>query len=276
MKKTKVEEWRERLSKDGRYLKRIKTNQTPELCEIAIRQNPMALEFVKEPTLELCQLAVSISKKAMKFVPYNEETKDWFLDYVRERLSILPDLLYQPESLQWEFLWKYPTMAHQLKDATCRIGLEKAKGWTPLYTFHEEHSHCFEIFYAQIREGWFGVLNSSKLSVEENQELTFMISPFKAKGLTVGLEKELKERKRAVRLDYVWDEISNVFVKRTTDEIIEPQMLVQQNPHALGLIIHRGKDYRLCRLAKRLDPKVGWYSPYHVLEYFCALSTRGE
>lgn len=276
MKQEKIEEWKERLSKDGLYLKRIKTNQTPELCEIAIRQNPMALEFVKEPSLELCQLAVSLDKHAIKVTPYNEETKDWFLDYVRERLSMLPDLLCQPEVLQWEFLWKYPMMSHAIEDATCRIGLEKAKGWTPLYALNKEHAQCFEIFYAQIRMEWETILHGSELSVEENQELMLMISPFKTEGLPVMLEKELKEKRRKVRFDYIWDEISSVFVKKANDEIIEPHVLVQQIPHALGLAKNRGKDYRLCRLAKRLDPQVGWYSPYHVLEYFSDLSTRGE
>lgn len=199
VKQSKVKEWKEKLAKDGRYLKRIKKNQTPELCEIAIRRDPMALEFVNEPTLELCQLAVGISEKALKFVPYNEETKEWFLSYVRERLSILPDLNSQPEILQWEFLKQYPYYAHNLNDATFRIGLEKAKDrMLTTYILKENHAQCFEIFYAQVKEGLGSILHQSQLSEDDLKELWLMVSPLIVKVPTLpdALKQKLEGRRK--------------------------------------------------------------------------------
>lgn len=269
VKQLKVKEWKEKLAKDGRYLKRIKKNQTPELCEIAIRRDPMALEFVNEPTLELCQLAVGISEKALKFVPYNEETKEWFLSYVRERLSILPDLNSQPEILQWEFLKQYPYYAHNLNDATCRIGLEKAKDrMLTSYVWKEEHSQCFEIFYAQVKNGFGGELKHAQLSEDDLRELWLMISPliFEFPTLSDGLKQKIERKRDEFLSRYYPNLMGDLFEERVSGKEIGIIELIQSEPEALSITNNYNKSYRLCRLAKRLDNEMEWFSPYHALE----------
>lgn len=57
------------ISSDPEYLKNIK-NFTPELCEKAIKANPLALQYIPAnfKTIELCTIAVEIDGMALQFV----------------------------------------------------------------------------------------------------------------------------------------------------------------------------------------------------------------
>jgi len=51
-------------------------NQTEEICKIAIKTNPLSIEFVKNQTPELCKYALSISADAMEFIKPENRTED--------------------------------------------------------------------------------------------------------------------------------------------------------------------------------------------------------
>ena len=60
------------LKKDGMLLKKIpKKEQTVDICKIAIRQNPLALQFVSRKCLDskMCLAAVKKDGQAFRYVP---------------------------------------------------------------------------------------------------------------------------------------------------------------------------------------------------------------
>lgn len=58
----------ELLKANGNLIGLVKT-QTPRLIKIALIQNPLSLEHVRDKTFELCTFAVNRDKSAIKFVP---------------------------------------------------------------------------------------------------------------------------------------------------------------------------------------------------------------
>lgn len=279
MKEKDLRNWKEKLSKDGFYLKRIKKNQTSELCEIAIRQNPLALKFVNERTLELCQLAVSLDLQALKFVPYNEETKGWYLDTLRDHLFFLPEVNIQSEALQWEYIRRYPNKLYGLKRSTQRIELEKAKRGE--FYEHDNDKDDFEICYAVMMSDFaFGQMNRleccKQLNGEERRELRLIAIPFNNAPLPLSLQNLLKDEYKRLGALYECETFSNKdqFIHRQTSEKFDFYTLLQSEPHVLGMINHSKRDYRSCRLAKRLDPLTQWHSPYHILEGLYQLNSK--
>lgn len=66
------------LKRDGMLLKKIpKKEQTIELCKAAIRQNPLALQFVSRKCLDskMCLAAVKKNGQAFRYVPGQFVTK---------------------------------------------------------------------------------------------------------------------------------------------------------------------------------------------------------
>ena len=57
----------EKVKEDGLALEYVK-EQTPEICWEAVRQNGLALEYVKEQTPEICLEAVRQSGDSVRFV----------------------------------------------------------------------------------------------------------------------------------------------------------------------------------------------------------------
>jgi hypothetical protein len=55
------------VSKDGMLLRFI-TDQTPDICEVAVQNNPMALQYVREQTPELCLNAIRDNGLALEHV----------------------------------------------------------------------------------------------------------------------------------------------------------------------------------------------------------------
>ena len=66
------------LKKDGMLLKKIpKKEQTIELCEASIKQNPLALQFASKKCLDpkMCLTAVKKNRQAFRYVPRQFVTK---------------------------------------------------------------------------------------------------------------------------------------------------------------------------------------------------------
>ncbi len=59
----------EAVQMDGSALKNIRQElQTPEICLTAVKQNGMALKYVKEQTIEICLAAVKKNSYALRYV----------------------------------------------------------------------------------------------------------------------------------------------------------------------------------------------------------------
>lgn len=66
------------LKTNGMLLQKVpKKEQTPEICEIAIKQNPLALKFASRKCLNsnICLIAVKNNAKAFQYVPNQFITK---------------------------------------------------------------------------------------------------------------------------------------------------------------------------------------------------------
>ena len=290
MKQSKIEEWKEKLSKDGLYLKRIKKNQTPELCEIAVKQDPWAIEFVQNQSLELCQLAikceprtlsvirhptlelyqfaVGIERKVISIVPYNSETKEWLMEETLKDSTFVPFMDDQAEALQMVYLRTHTENARWIRERSLRVALEKVKGETLLLSsLYEEN---FEVMFETVRhcsEVWLEkALLDMKLTTEDKDELRLMANLHRSVSrLSSNHILELFEEK---------EELSGLFgyyykgglVRLSDEKKMTISSLIEEYELGLSLIPYPLKDYRLCRHATRLHEKSKWFSPYHALE----------
>jgi capsule polysaccharide export protein KpsC/LpsZ len=55
------------VKRNGDIIQHIQ-NQTLELCEAAIKQNPWSTRFIKEQTAELCMTAVQLNGHVIQFI----------------------------------------------------------------------------------------------------------------------------------------------------------------------------------------------------------------
>ena len=88
------------LQNDGTQIKYL-TNQTPELCAIAIAQNPIALAFVVQQTPGLCRMAVRMDPSILNVV--TEQT----YDLIMEALKINPHAYKFIDKNKFPDLYKY-------------------------------------------------------------------------------------------------------------------------------------------------------------------------
>ena len=59
------EEAKNMVTRNGLYLANI-NDQTEEICEAAIEQNPYAIKYVQDKSIELCLTALTLSRGAQK------------------------------------------------------------------------------------------------------------------------------------------------------------------------------------------------------------------
>ena len=102
------------LSRNGELLESLK-EQTPALCEVAIRQTVKALAFVQFPTVSLFRLAIEQTPFAIKYLE-----SDWFEDSERDELMI-------------QALKKDPSGYAPLSDSRRTDPIDEMNFYKPLY-----------------------------------------------------------------------------------------------------------------------------------------------
>lgn len=66
------EEWRQALQENGLWLKYLSpVNQTMELCELAVAQNPKALVFAMYRTYRMCRYTLAVCQELKEFSSYH-------------------------------------------------------------------------------------------------------------------------------------------------------------------------------------------------------------
>jgi hypothetical protein len=67
------------VENDGMSLEFV-INQTEKICEKAVKQNGLALQFVKNKNYKLCFDAVTQNSKSLKYVDFNDENYDLYFE----------------------------------------------------------------------------------------------------------------------------------------------------------------------------------------------------
>lgn len=122
--KKKEQEYIEKVKRDGRYLNRIKKNQTEAICLVAVKQDGWVLKFVKKPTEEILLEAIRNYK-----VPFG---------------SVLEGIVNPTENLYWIAVKEDGLELEYVKNQTLKICLEAVKrcGWALEYVENQIGEVC--------------------------------------------------------------------------------------------------------------------------------------
>lgn len=291
------------LSRNGELLESL-NEQTPALCEMAVRQTVKALAFVQFPTVSLFRLAVEQTPFAIKYLQ-----SDWFTESERDELMIqalkkdpsgyapLSDSRRTDPIDEMNFYKSSYGMAIARQSAKRlfripagyidqRVLLEMVKEDANLYKSGHGHRtseewmdeviaemvaqsyrNLSEVFVSHPRKEWEKVhLFDAWTSFQSDDSLNEIERYHKKKQL------RFKDRWRFIHQpnsEETW------LMDHERNQIISLDETLHQNPQMLAVIPYSCQTYRLARYAIRLDKeleaddelRLAYFSRYHVDEF---------
>ncbi|MDR1984220.1 MAG: DUF4116 domain-containing protein [Prevotellaceae bacterium] len=188
----------------------------------AVKENGLALEFVKEQTPEICMEAVKQNGWALKYV--KEQTPEMCMEAVKESGFALDYVKEQTPEICMEAVKQNGLALHYVKEQTPEIDMAAVKesGFALDYVKEQTPEICME---AVKQNGW-----ALKYVKEQTPEMC--MEAVKENGLAL---KHVKERTPEICMEAVkQDGLALEFVKEQTPEMC--MEAVKQNGLALKLI----------------------------------------
>ena len=258
MKELESMNYMEMVRQDGMALQYVK-EQTPEICMEAVKQNGWALEYVEEQTPEICMEAVKQNGLVLQYV--KEQTPEICMEAVKQNEWALTYVKEQTSEIYLEVV-KHDGMALQyVKEQTPEICMEAVKqnGWALEYVKEQTPEICLE------------AVKQDGLALSDVKEQTpeICLEAVKQDGLVVQfVEEQTPEicleavKQNGLALEYVKEQTSKVcmeavkqsglallYVKEQTPEVC--MEAVKQNGWALQYVKEQTSE--ICREAVRQD-----------------------